>query len=175
MHSMVYNKNVVVFAILPPNMNCIFSSLLDFWFLVVSSVCMLDDWRCPKVQWQWMTEQCDGSGIFLRVKYLKLNWHHWCLNASRKCVCAPSWAKPPVWLGAGHCYFVRLNLLRLSLDLCMLCPVRRMMASFGIQTRSPAEGLQPSQGSKSAQSVCVCVCVCPLMSSTSSWWGVGNV
>ena len=74
------------------------------------------------------------------------------------CVC-PQLSSTSSWLGAGNVLCAAKS-TQASLDLCMLCPVRRMMASFGIQTRSPAEGLQPSQGSKSAQSVCVCVCVC---------------
>ena len=41
--------------------------------------------------------------------------------------------------------------LDVCMDVCMSSPGHRMMASLGIsQARSPAEGLQPSQGNQSA-------------------------
>ena len=90
------------------------------------------------------------------------------------CVC-PQLSSTSSWLGAGNVLHVlcAAKSTQASLDLCMLSPGRRMMASLSIyQTRSPAEGLQPSQGSKFAHrmgdpyrqclvkvKVCACVCV----------------
>ena len=105
------------------------------------------------------------------------------------CVCGvcPQLSSTSSWLGVGNVLCAAKS-TQASLDLCMLSPGRRMMAPLGIsQARSPAEGLQPSQGNQSAHRMgndrylfppiggtrdpygqclvkvkvwCVCVCVC---------------